>query len=87
MCRIAVDEIFGDFEDLEAGEVHHGAENEKARNDKPEFVEENVQLETEERMEKKKKLKAAFDSEYPFIFYCLQLRYIMRSFRFTNYEV
>ena len=48
------EEVFGDFEDLETGEIHEN--NEK--------TEEKEINEKEERMEKKRKMKEAFDAEY-----------------------
>ncbi|CAG2104846.1 unnamed protein product, partial [Medioppia subpectinata] len=55
------EELFGDFEDLETGEKHTNEENEEI-DDKEEP---NKELsETEKRMEKKRRRKAMFDSEY-----------------------
>ncbi len=70
---VSAEEIFGDFEDLETGEVHHGenvenddeCENEGG-DEAGDDVEKDKQ-EIEERIEKKKKLKAVFDVQYPFI--------------------
>ncbi|CAB4014600.1 ribosome biogenesis BMS1 homolog [Paramuricea clavata] len=64
------EEIFGDFEDLETGEVHRGDNVEKddecgdERSDDADRDEENEKQEIEERIEKKKKLKASFDVQY-----------------------
>ena len=69
----SAEEIFGDFEDLETGEVHRGEDVEKDDESGDEQSgeagdeEEKEKQETEERIEKKKKLKAAFDVQYPFI--------------------
>jgi ribosome biogenesis protein BMS1 len=70
---VSLEEIIGDFEDLETGEVHRGENVEKddecgdERGDEAGGDEENEKQEIEERIEKKKKLKASFDVQYPFI--------------------
>jgi ribosome biogenesis protein BMS1 len=75
---LSIEEIFGDFEDLETGEVHHGTtavekedesedESGDERGDEAENKEGKDKQEIEERIEKKKKLKAAFDVQYPFV--------------------
>ncbi|XP_011456491.3 ribosome biogenesis protein BMS1 homolog [Magallana gigas] len=74
------DELFGDFEDLETGEIHHGdgeddvdddEENDDKEDDENADGEPSVRKKTkaektamERRMEKKKKLKELFDNEY-----------------------
>ena len=73
LCTVFVEEIFGDFEDLETGEVHHGENVEKddesggGQSSEDGDKEEKDKQAAEERIEKKKKLKAAFDVQYPFI--------------------
>lgn len=70
------DELFGDFEDLETGEIHHG-DGEEDDDDDDKDDAENADDEPSEkkktkaektamerRMEKKKKLKELFDNEY-----------------------
>nr|XP_022318488.1 ribosome biogenesis protein BMS1 homolog [Crassostrea virginica] len=70
------DELFGDFEDLETGEVHHGEgedddedDNNNEEDDDGDEPTERKKTKaektaTERRMEKKKKLKELFDNEY-----------------------
>lgn len=74
------DELFGDFEDLETGEIHHGdgeddvdddEENDDKEDDENADGEPSERKKTkaektamERRMEKKKKLKELFDNEY-----------------------
>lgn len=73
------DELFGDFEDLETGEIHHGdgedddddEENDDKEDDENADGEPSEKKKTkaektamERRMEKKKKLKELFDNEY-----------------------
>ena len=68
-----LEEIFGDFEDLETGEVHRGEITEKGDEHDDEHDEEagddeeKEKQEMEERIEKKKKLKTAFDTQYLFV--------------------
>ena len=66
-----VEEIFGDFEDLETGEVHRAGESvekdDESKDDEDGDNEAKEKQEMEERIEKKKKLKAAFDVQYPFV--------------------
>lgn len=58
------EDVFGDFEDLETGEVHKAEENEDDdAEDAPRIVEDEKELK-KKRLEKKRKLKAAFDAEY-----------------------
>lgn len=65
--------MFGDFEDLETGEVHHGDDvsdgekddgNEGSEGEKRDGAEIDVEK-TEGRLQKKKQLKAAFNAKYP----------------------
>lgn len=65
--------MFGDFEDLETGEIHHGDDlsdgekddgNEGSEGEKAEDGENEVEG-TDERLQKKKQLKAAFNAKYP----------------------
>ena len=67
------EEVYGDFEDLETGEVvtgeQEGGDNEEEEEDKPRMVDLGGEREAElakrkERMERKLKLKKMFDSEY-----------------------
>ena len=67
------EEVYGDFEDLETGEVvtgeQEGDDNEEEEEDKPRMVDLGGEREAElakrkERMERKLKLKKMFDSEY-----------------------
>ena len=68
------EDIFGDFEDLETGEVHKAqdksdSEGEGQASDEGEREEEE-EKETEggdKRLEKKKKQKATFDAMYPLV--------------------
>ena len=62
--------MFGDFEDLETGEVHtaddkHNSEREGQEDEQDESEEEKTDG-ADKRMELKKKQKAAFDATYPF---------------------
>ena len=69
------EELFGDFEDLETGKVHRGkdkndsdSDGEGHASDDNKLVEDDGGNKTEqdgERLEKKKKRKAAFDAVYP----------------------
>lgn len=70
----SLEEMFGDFEDLETGEVHHGEIREKDDDNDDENDEEagdddeeKEKQEMEERIEMKKKLKTAFDAQYLFV--------------------
>lgn len=69
--RLVSDEdIYGDFEDLETGETHAARDDVemKADEDEGDDSEENEEKEKEDKMsriDKKKKLKAAFNSQYP----------------------
>ncbi|KPP77013.1 ribosome biogenesis protein BMS1-like [Scleropages formosus] len=66
------EELYGDFEDLETGEVHHGKpakEEDSAEESGEEEEEVMVKEDAEEeqkkkRLEKKRRLKERFDSEY-----------------------
>ncbi|XP_006816551.1 ribosome biogenesis protein BMS1 homolog [Saccoglossus kowalevskii] len=65
------DEIYGDFEDLETGEKHHGNirddddDEEDSGEDEVVKKDEKQELtEKEKRLEKKRKLKEAFNTEY-----------------------
>lgn len=65
------EEIFGDFEDLETGEVHKAGANENSQgegeqSDVDETDGEDPEGEKTSRIEKKRKQKAAFDAMYPF---------------------
>ena len=65
------EEIFGDFEDLETGEVHKAAANETSQgegeeSDGDETDGKDPEGEETSRIEKKRKQKAAFDAMYPF---------------------
>lgn len=67
---VSDDEMFGDFEDLETGEVHtaddkHNSEREGQEDEQDESEEEKTDG-ADRRMEMKKKQKAAFDATYPF---------------------
>lgn len=67
---VSDDEMFGDFEDLETGEVHtaddkHNSEREGQKDEQDESEEEKTDG-ADRRMEMKKKQKAAFDATYPF---------------------
>ena len=67
---VSDDEMFGDFEDLETGEVHtaddkHNSERERQEDEQDESEEEKTDG-ADRRMEMKKKQKAAFDATYPF---------------------
>ena len=67
---VSDDEMFGDFEDLETGEVHtaddkHNSERERQEDEQDESEEEKTDG-ADRRMELKKKQKAAFDATYPF---------------------
>lgn len=65
------EEIFGDFEDLETGEVHKAGANENSQgegeeSDVDETDGKDPEGEETSRIEKKRKQKAAFDAMYPF---------------------
>ncbi|XP_064633506.1 ribosome biogenesis protein BMS1 homolog [Lineus longissimus] len=69
----ADDEVYGDFEDLETGEVHEGKDSESSEEEKEEPKKDEIPLTREEarakkiqekRLERKRKLKTMFDSEY-----------------------
>lgn len=67
---VSDDEMFGDFKDLETGEVHtaddkHNSEREGQEDEQDESEEEKTDG-ADRRMELKKKQKAAFDATYPF---------------------
>ena len=67
---VSDDEMFGDFEDLETGEVHttddkHNSEREGQEDEQDESEEEKTDG-ADRRMEMKKKQKAAFDATYLF---------------------
>ena len=67
---VSDDEMFGDFEDLETGEVHtaddkRNSEREGQEDEQDESEEEKTDG-ADRRMEMKKKQKAAFDATYPF---------------------
>lgn len=61
--------MFGDFEDLETGEIHKADDNEQSEGEGPgDENDESEEKKTEgddSRLEKKKKQKAAFDAVYP----------------------
>jgi len=63
------DDVFGDFEDLETGQVHKAQDNgqegeeEEEEEDKPRVIEDEKELK-KRKLEKKRKLKAQFDAEY-----------------------
>ena len=74
LTLVSDEELFGDFEDLETGEVYetnekHGAESkeeeEAMSEDDREKQEEEQPLNKSQRMEAKKQKKAAFDAQYP----------------------
>lgn len=74
LTLVSDEELFGDFEDLETGEVYetnekHGAESEEEQEamseDDREKQEEEQPLNKSQRMEAKKQKKAAFDAQYP----------------------
>uniref|UniRef100_A0A8C9U349 BMS1 ribosome biogenesis factor n=1 Tax=Scleropages formosus TaxID=113540 RepID=A0A8C9U349_SCLFO len=55
------EELYGDFEDLETGEVHHG----NGEEEEEVMVKEDAEEEQKKkRLEKKRRLKERFDSEY-----------------------
>uniref|UniRef100_A0A8D3E317 Bms1-type G domain-containing protein n=1 Tax=Scophthalmus maximus TaxID=52904 RepID=A0A8D3E317_SCOMX len=63
------EELYGDFEDLETGEVHKGQKDEEEEEDNDEAEESLVKVDDDElqknkRMEKKRRLKERFDAEY-----------------------
>ncbi|KAG9469029.1 hypothetical protein GDO78_021346 [Eleutherodactylus coqui] len=66
------EELYGDFEDLETGEVHKGkpkeeeseGENEESDEEKANEAAPAEEEKTKQRLEKKKKLKERFDSQY-----------------------
>lgn len=61
--------MFGDFEDLETGEVHKADDNEhsegEVQGDENDESEQSKTGGEEDRLEKKKKQKAAFNAMYP----------------------
>lgn len=67
------EDIYGDFEDLESGELHEGGKDESMNESEAESVDENPTEVGEEgkgktklelRAEKKKKLKEMFNADY-----------------------
>ena len=71
------DELYGDFVDLETGEVHHGKDNQSDNDDDNMSAEEDEEetknkekeekkemTDKEKRLEKKRKLKEMFDADY-----------------------
>uniref|UniRef100_A0A4W6FIE0 BMS1 ribosome biogenesis factor n=1 Tax=Lates calcarifer TaxID=8187 RepID=A0A4W6FIE0_LATCA len=63
------EELYGDFEDLETGEVHKGQTGEKDDDNDDEAEESLVKVDDEEvqknkRLDKKRRLKERFDAEY-----------------------
>ena len=65
---VSDEDVFGDFEDLETGEVHKADDNEhpegEGQGDEDDESEQNKTGGEESRVEKKKKQKAAFDAVY-----------------------
>ena len=73
---IFADDLYGDFEDLETGEVHHGKDNQSGEDgnmsDEGEEDEEEDKMkegekemtDKEKRLAKKRKLKQMFDADY-----------------------
>lgn len=61
MTTSTADELYGDFEDLETEDV--GTANSEDSSDEGEHKEETDDVDI--RLQKKKKLKASFDAEYP----------------------
>ena len=63
------EDVFGDFEDLETGEVHKADDTEhsegEGQGDENDDSEQSKTAGEESRLEKKKKQKAAFDAVYP----------------------
>ena len=58
------DEVYGDFEDLETGEVHNATTKEEMEaEDKPRIVEDEQEVK-KKRLEQKKLLKKRFDEDY-----------------------
>lgn len=58
------DEVYGDFEDLETGEIHNAkSKEEMEEEDKPRIVEDEKELK-KKRLEQKKLLKKKFDCDY-----------------------
>lgn len=72
---VSDEDIFGDFEDLETGEVHKAqdksdSEGQGQASDEGEREEEEEEKGAggeDQRLEKKKKQKAAFDAMYPLV--------------------
>lgn len=66
---VSDEDIFEDFEDLETGEVHKADDNEhsegEGQGDENDEGEQSKTGREEDRLEKKKKQKAAFDAMYP----------------------
>uniref|UniRef100_A0A8C9WLF3 BMS1 ribosome biogenesis factor n=1 Tax=Scleropages formosus TaxID=113540 RepID=A0A8C9WLF3_SCLFO len=60
------EELYGDFEDLETGEVHHGkpAKEEDSEEEEVMVKEDAEEEQKKKRLEKKRRLKERFDSEY-----------------------
>ncbi|CAN9508593.1 unnamed protein product [Ophioblennius macclurei] len=63
------EELYGDFEDLETGEVHKGEQDRDEDSEDDEAAESQVKVDAEEilknkRLEKKRRLKERFDMEY-----------------------
>ncbi len=57
------EEVFGDFEDLETGEVHKGEDAQGEKEAPPRVVEDEKEA-RKKRLEEKKRLKAKFDLDY-----------------------
>ena len=59
------EDVFGDFEDLETGEIHKGKDDNTSidENDAPRIVVDEAE-ERKKRIEKKRALKMQFDTEY-----------------------
>lgn len=72
------EEMYGDFEDLETGEVHkakHKGDSESddkgEESDDNQATKDNVEeIAFDRRLERKKKMKAAFDALYPLVLFC-----------------
>ena len=72
------EEMYGDFEDLETGEVHkakHKGDSESddkgEESDDNQAAKDNVEeIAFDRRLERKKKMKAAFDALYPLVLFC-----------------
>ena len=66
LVAVSDESVFGDFEDLETGEVHRAADNENSEEEEEEEEElSHNDQGSADMVEKKKRKKAAFDAMYP----------------------